>query len=46
MRERLRLIGGELTIRSRAGHGTTIGARVPLSTPGGQAAAAGSPRVA
>ena len=30
MRERLRLIGGELTIRSRAGQGTTIDARVPL----------------
>jgi PAS domain S-box-containing protein len=46
MRERLRLIGGELTIRSRAGQGTTIGARVPLSDSSGQAAAAGSPRVA
>jgi signal transduction histidine kinase len=46
MRERLRLIGGELTIRSRAGQGTTIGARVPFSNSNGQAAAAGSPRVA
>ena len=30
MRERLRLIGGELTIRSRPSRGTTIDARVPL----------------
>jgi len=30
MRERLRLINGELTIRSQSGHGTTITARVPI----------------
>jgi PAS domain S-box-containing protein len=29
--ERLRLIGGEVTIRSRPGRGTTIDARVPLA---------------
>jgi PAS domain S-box-containing protein len=46
MRERLRLIGGELTIRSRAGQGTTIDARVPLTIPAGQSAASDSVRVA
>jgi len=30
MRERLKLIGGELWIESQAGRGTTVGARVPL----------------
>ena len=44
MRERLRLIGGELTIRSRAGHGTTIDARVPLAIPRSQSAAADAAR--
>ncbi len=31
MRERLRLIDGEFTVRSQTGHGTTIIARVPIS---------------
>jgi PAS domain S-box-containing protein len=30
MRERLRLVGGEFSIESKPGHGTTIRARVPL----------------
>ena len=46
MRERLRLIGGELTIRSQAGQGTRIDARVPLAIPRSRPAAAGSARVA
>jgi signal transduction histidine kinase len=46
MRERLRLIGGELTIRSQAGQGTRIDARVPLRIPRSQSAAADSIRVA
>lgn len=41
MRERLRLVNGELTIRSELGQGTTIVARVPLPK-----AASGTPRVA
>jgi signal transduction histidine kinase len=32
MRERLRLINGEFTIRSQPGQGTTITARVPIVT--------------
>ena len=32
MRERLRLIGGELTVTSRSGQGTTIEARAPLAS--------------
>jgi PAS domain S-box-containing protein len=32
--ERLRLVGGEVTIRSRPGRGTTIDARVPLAHEG------------
>ena len=31
MRERLRLIDGELTVRSQPGHGTRLTARVPIS---------------
>jgi signal transduction histidine kinase/ABC-type uncharacterized transport system substrate-binding protein len=46
MRERLRLIGGELTIRSRAGQGTRIDARVPLANPAGRPVASNSERVA
>jgi signal transduction histidine kinase len=46
MRERVRLVGGELTIRSRAGQGTSIEARAPLTNPRGQPAAADSVRVA
>jgi signal transduction histidine kinase len=30
MKERLRLVGGELSIDSELGHGTTVLARVPL----------------
>jgi PAS domain S-box-containing protein len=41
MRERLRLIDGELTVTSRSGHGTTIEARAPLISPRGQPAASG-----
>ncbi len=44
MRERLRLIGGELTIRSQAGEGTRIDARVPLRI--SQSQSADSVRVA
>jgi len=32
MPERLKLVGGELSIESRLQHGTTIHARVPLSS--------------
>ena len=32
MHERLRSIGGEMTVRSSPGHGTTIEARVPIRT--------------
>jgi two-component system, NarL family, sensor kinase len=32
MRERLKMVNGELSIESRLQHGTTIHARVPLST--------------
>ena len=46
MRERLRLVGGELTISSRSGQGTTLEARVPLTSPRGQSAFARSERVA
>ncbi len=46
MRERLRLVGGELTIRSRAGQGTSIDARVPLTNSRGQSAVSASVRVA
>jgi signal transduction histidine kinase len=38
MRERLRLIGGELTVRSQPGHGTTIIAWVPIPRRGQTAA--------
>ena len=38
MRERLRLVGGELTISSRSGQGTTLEARVPLTSPRGRSA--------
>ena len=38
MRERLRLLDGELTVTSQPGRGTTITARVPIP-PGGKAAA-------
>jgi signal transduction histidine kinase len=34
MRERLRLVGGELTIQSQPGAGTRLLAQVPLGTPG------------
>jgi signal transduction histidine kinase len=40
MRERIRLVGGEILIKSGPGTGTTIHARVPLSqtmTPAGPA---------
>jgi signal transduction histidine kinase len=30
MRERLRMVEGDLTIQSRPGHGTTVIARVPI----------------
>jgi signal transduction histidine kinase len=46
MRERLHLVDGELVIRSRAGEGTTIDARVPLTTLASEPAADGSTRVA
>src|SRR6185295_16662062 len=46
MRERLRLIGGELAIRSGAGQGTTIDARVPLTNPRDRSAGGDSVRVA
>ena len=34
MRERAKLLGGQLRVTSRPGHGTTIGARVPLGRDG------------
>jgi len=40
MRERLKLVGGEFSIRSKPGHGTTIRARVPF--PAASAASAAS----
>ena len=46
MRERLRLIGGELTVTSRSGQGTTIEARAPLRSPRGQPAESGPVPVA
>ena len=41
MRERLQLVGGEFSIESRPGCGTTISARVPLQAQAYRAAAAG-----
>jgi signal transduction histidine kinase len=41
MRERLQLVGGELSIQSEPGHGTTINACVPLRTEAHRAQAAG-----
>jgi PAS domain S-box-containing protein len=41
MRERLQLVGGELSIKSESSHGTTISARVPLKATGQQANVAG-----
>jgi signal transduction histidine kinase len=46
MRERLRLVDGELMIQTRAGEGTTIDARVSLTKSARQAAAAESVGVA
>jgi len=46
MRERVRLIGGELTISSRSGHGTMLAARVPLTSSRGQSALVKSAQVA
>jgi PAS domain S-box-containing protein len=41
MKERLKLVGGELLIDSRSQHGTTVHMRVPLSSKGKSAGAAG-----
>ena len=41
MRERLKLVGGELSIQSELGHGTTINACVPLRVEARRAHAAG-----
>ena len=38
MRERLRLVGGHLSIESEVSHGTRIRARIPLSSTAGQGA--------
>ena len=46
MRERLRLIGGEVTIRSRAGYGTTIDVSVALTNSRRRSAGHDSVRVA
>ena len=46
MRERLRTLGGDLTIKSQAGQGTTISARVPLAQLVDENASAGKVRVA
>jgi signal transduction histidine kinase len=46
MRERLRLIGGELTVTSRSGQGATIEARAPLASPLIRPPAADAPGVA
>jgi len=40
MRERLRLVGGTLSIESKTGHGTTIRARAPVESAGAAEAAA------
>lgn len=42
MRERVALLGGELTIEAEPGEGTTIAARVPLPPPDGTGASPGS----
>jgi signal transduction histidine kinase len=36
MRERLRLVGGNLHVKSEPGHGTQVEAWVPLETPASQ----------
>jgi PAS domain S-box-containing protein len=41
MRERLKLVGGEFSIKSEPSHGTTIAARVPLKVKVRQASAVG-----
>jgi PAS domain S-box-containing protein len=41
MRERLQLVGGELSIKSEPNHGTTISARVPLKATAQHASVAG-----
>ncbi len=41
MRERLQLVGGELSIQSEPGHGATINACVPLRAEAHRAHAAG-----
>jgi signal transduction histidine kinase len=41
MRERMKLVGGEFSIESKPGHGTTIRARVPHTGEDYRAAAAG-----
>jgi len=38
MRERVAMVGGELEVTSRAGHGTRVTARVPWPRQGGAAA--------
>jgi signal transduction histidine kinase len=41
IRERLKLVGGEFSIKSEPSHGTTIAARVPLKVKVRQAGTAG-----
>jgi signal transduction histidine kinase len=31
MRERLQMVGGKFTVKSRPGHGTTVTARIPAT---------------
>ena len=42
MRERLQMIGGKFSIKSTAGHGTTVTARIPVSTEDTEKAVKGS----
>ena len=46
MRERLRLVGGHLSIESQVSHGTRIRARIPLSSNAGRGTADARTRVA
>ena len=42
MRERLQMIGGKFSVKSTPGHGTTVTARIPVSTEGAEKAVKGS----
>ena len=36
MRERLQMVGGKFSIKSKSGHGTTVTARIPVTTKGAE----------